>query len=825
MIKVVIVDDQDFFSMGVKTAIESRHPDLCVVGEAASGKELFALLETVDVDLVMLDIMLPDMNGVDIARRLKTERPELKILVISSENTSFFVKSMLDIGVDGFISKRIGGVDMFAEAIRSIMQGVNYFGKDISEIIYSMYVSIKKTTEVTTEFTEQEKRIIELCREGLPGKIVADQLNISLRTVNNHKNNIFRKLGINSTAEMVNYALKMGIIRILLLFSFISVQAQTEEKKSDLQLMESYIMQIDSAIQEINASKIASIYGMIVTLCRESPIFENELPENMYQYGMWSTNAGNHQTAINILIELLDMPHDPGDRSLFTLKARANNELGRTYFFLKRWDDALVHYKLARDMATELQINQGISIAENNIGNIFQKKENYQQAIEHYLRCLQLQEEIDDKETICNVYHNLATCYAELGSFKESLNYFDLASEVAKEIGDKEIEALSLIGLANYHANEKHQYFEAIKLINQAEAIAKEAEYNQVLAEVYQSRSNIDEKRGDFTSALNYFKRYKALSDELFNEQSMDQLHEYEVRYQTKEKELEILRQQLEINRQKNIMYISTIGLFTAGLLVVLLFYIIILRTRRNRLLADTNATKDKFFSIISHDLKNPAVTQRDAIQILLENSNYWDSDLLKKYYQKLLKSANEHVDLLYSLLGWAQAQTGRIPFLPRLFDLTATLKSDISTIKNMAEEKDIALKMQIPESTLITGDDNMLATVVRNLLVNAVKFTDKGGEIKLDITPCRDGARCGDGARPVSTSYLISVTDTGAGMTQEQVQNLFRLDSHTSRQGTAGETGVGLGLIVCKEFIEKHGSCLHIESVEGKGSKFWFEI
>jgi len=716
-------------------------------------------------------------------------------------------------------------VDMFAEAIRSIMQGVNYFGKDISEIIYSMYVSIKKTTEVTTEFTEQEKRIIELCREGLPGKIVADQLNISLRTVNNHKNNIFRKLGINSTAEMVNYALKMGIIRILLLFSFISVQAQTEEKKSDLQLMESYIMQIDSAIQEINASKIASIYGMIVTLCRESPIFENELPENMYQYGMWSTNAGNHQTAINILIELLDMPHDPGDRSLFTLKARANNELGRTYFFLKRWDDALVHYKLARDMATELQINQGISIAENNIGNIFQKKENYQQAIEHYLRCLQLQEEIDDKETICNVYHNLATCYAELGSFKESLNYFDLASEVAKEIGDKEIEALSLIGLANYHANEKHQYFEAIKLINQAEAIAKEAGYNQVLAEVYQSRSNIDEKRGDFTSALNYFKRYKALSDELFNEQSMDQLHEYEVRYQTKEKELEILRQQLEINRQKNIMYISTIGLFTAGLLVVLLFYIIILRTRRNRLLADTNATKDKFFSIISHDLKNPAVTQRDAIQILLENSNYWDSDLLKKYYQKLLKSANEHVDLLYSLLGWAQAQTGRIPFLPRLFDLTATLKSDISTIKNMAEEKDIALKMQIPESTLITGDDNMLATVVRNLLVNAVKFTDKGGEIKLDITPCRDGARCGDGARPVSTSYLISVTDTGAGMTQEQVQNLFRLDSHTSRQGTAGETGVGLGLIVCKEFIEKHGSCLHIESVEGKGSKFWFEI
>ena len=214
MIKVIIVDDQDFFSMGVKTAIENRHPDLCVVGEAASGAELFTLLKTTDADIMLLDINLPDMSGIDIARRLKTERPELKILVISSENSTLVVKEMLDIGVEGFISKRTGGVDMFAEAIRSIMQGVNYFGKDISEIIYNLYVSIKKTTEVTAEFTEQEKRIIELCRESLPGKLIADRLCISLRTVNNHKNNIFRKLGINSTAEMVQYALKHGIIRV-----------------------------------------------------------------------------------------------------------------------------------------------------------------------------------------------------------------------------------------------------------------------------------------------------------------------------------------------------------------------------------------------------------------------------------------------------------------------------------------------------------------------------------------------------------------------------------------------------------------------------------
>ena len=214
MIRVIIVDDQEFFRMGVKAAIESRHSDLCVVGEAASGAEFFALLKTVDADIVLLDIVLPDMNGIEIAQRLKTERPELKILVVSAENTALAVKAMLDIGVEGFISKRCGQVDEYIHAMHSIMHDINYFGKDISEIIYHLYVSIKKTPEVTAEFTEQEKRIIELCRECMSAKQIADRLFISMRTVNNHKNNIFRKLGINSTAKMVQYAVKHGIIRI-----------------------------------------------------------------------------------------------------------------------------------------------------------------------------------------------------------------------------------------------------------------------------------------------------------------------------------------------------------------------------------------------------------------------------------------------------------------------------------------------------------------------------------------------------------------------------------------------------------------------------------
>ena len=214
MIRVIIVDDQEFFRIGVRTAIETRHPDLCVVGEAASGADFFALLETVSADIVLLDILLPDMSGIEIAHRLKTEHPELKILVVSAQNTTLAVKAMLDTGIEGFISKRCGEVDEYASAMHSIMHGINYFGKDIAEIMYHLYVAIKKTTEVTAEFTEQEKRIIELCRECMSAKQIADHLFISLRTVNNHKNNIFKKLGINSTAKMVQYAVEKGIIRM-----------------------------------------------------------------------------------------------------------------------------------------------------------------------------------------------------------------------------------------------------------------------------------------------------------------------------------------------------------------------------------------------------------------------------------------------------------------------------------------------------------------------------------------------------------------------------------------------------------------------------------
>jgi len=212
-INVLIVDDHELFRLGLRTVIESRYPDIVITGEAGSGAEFFALLKVAPVDIVLLDIALPDMSGIEIARRLKTEYPDMKILVISAENSVETVEDMLHIGINGFISKINSNPDMLAQAIQSIMQGFEYFGSDISNIIYRVYVAKRKTDEISSEFSEQEKQIIKYCIEGLPAKLIADRLSISTRTVDWHKSNIFRKLGINSTLEMVQFAVKNGIIR------------------------------------------------------------------------------------------------------------------------------------------------------------------------------------------------------------------------------------------------------------------------------------------------------------------------------------------------------------------------------------------------------------------------------------------------------------------------------------------------------------------------------------------------------------------------------------------------------------------------------------
>jgi len=400
---------------------------------------------------------------------------------------------------------------------------------------------------------------------------------------------------------------------------------------------------------------------------------------------------------------------------------------------------------------------------------------------------------------------------------KKAETYAHKAMKINKEIGCMESYAGALSVLSkveelkgNFSRAEAY-IFDVLKIVEETDNLQGKSDCYKILSELAIAQNKYNEH-------LQYLKELDLITKKIAEETSLQAMDEIEAKYETTKKELEIERQQNIINRQKIQRNLFFCGIALSVMALSLLWYLLHTRTRRNIILTEMNATKDKFFSIISHDLKNPALAQRDALQMMLDNAESWDVDTLKQYYHGLLQSANGQVNLLYNLLNWAQIQTGRMPFLPTQFDIVAELrKTDISLLNDMAKRKGIDFITDIPEIALITGDMNMLSTVVRNLLANAIKFTNQGGTVTLKIT-------AGTGVLPYAPTR-ISVSDTGIGMTEEQIQNLFHLTRQISKRGTAGETGAGIGFIVCIELLEKHGVTLHVESKINEGSHFWFEI
>jgi PAS domain S-box-containing protein len=229
--------------------------------------------------------------------------------------------------------------------------------------------------------------------------------------------------------------------------------------------------------------------------------------------------------------------------------------------------------------------------------------------------------------------------------------------------------------------------------------------------------------------------------------------------------------------------------------------------------LKELNATKDKFFSIIAHDLKSPFSTITGLSNILLEQVKDNDLDGIKEFSTYILDSSERAMDLLLNLLEWSRSQTGEIRYQPELIAVEAYIDSSIDLLINTAKQKSIALIKNISESSIrVTADKAMFSTVLRNLISNAIKFTRVGGQIMVSVSQSPD-------------ELTIAVADNGVGIKQNQLEKLFRVDESVSTPGTQNEKGTGLGLILCKEFVEKHGGKISVESELEKGSTFSFTI
>lgn len=209
-IRVLIVEDHPLVRIGLQTALSQSRGKFEVAGVADCVSAFWQLLPDTKADIVLLDIMLPDGSGVDIVSKLREEGSSIRILVLSAETDEDTISNLLQIGIDGFVSKMVPTQELFT-AIEYVVFGAEYFGKDISKIIRDVRLA-KQDTQA--DFTERENEIIQLCIQGLSAKEIAEQLCIAQSTVNTHKNNIFKKLGISSSVELVRWAFKRGIITL-----------------------------------------------------------------------------------------------------------------------------------------------------------------------------------------------------------------------------------------------------------------------------------------------------------------------------------------------------------------------------------------------------------------------------------------------------------------------------------------------------------------------------------------------------------------------------------------------------------------------------------
>lgn len=232
----------------------------------------------------------------------------------------------------------------------------------------------------------------------------------------------------------------------------------------------------------------------------------------------------------------------------------------------------------------------------------------------------------------------------------------------------------------------------------------------------------------------------------------------------------------------------------------------------KNEQLQAVNASKDRFFSIISHDLRTPFVTLIGLTQVLTEEFETYPKEDLKSLLVKVQKTSEIFYALLENLLTWSRCQTGVIEMTPQMVNIREAILRNLRIFDQTAREKQIALTTTLETPMLVYVDEKMLETIFRNLISNALKFTPCGGTVTIS------GAQDGHTA-------MIAVTDTGIGIGEKYLPKLFRIDEQYKRKGTADEQGTGLGLILCREFIEKNGGEIWVESKVNEGSTFKFTL
>jgi signal transduction histidine kinase len=324
---------------------------------------------------------------------------------------------------------------------------------------------------------------------------------------------------------------------------------------------------------------------------------------------------------------------------------------------------------------------------------------------------------------------------------------------------------------------------------------------------------------GDYKNALLYHKKFKKTSEEILNEDRSRRIDNLQVVYEVdkKEKENQLLKKNNHIQELKfNILALAS--------LLVLFIAVVTYNRYRSRKKAEQilrvseqklkkmNAAKDKLFTIIAHDLGSPLNSLLLSAGHLKNHYQTLDEQDRSEFINNMYKQTRDMSDLLGNLLQWALVQVGKIEKNTETVDLHLLTEETVQQVSYAAQKKKIRVSSSIGENTTARADKQMVKAVLRNLLSNAVKYTQTGGEVKISSTDAGERVE-------------ITVSDNGTGMDKEKAEQLFTEEVHESTRGTANEKGTGLGLVLCKEFVEKNSGQIRVQSQPDHGSQFTFTL
>ncbi|MCD4834780.1 MAG: tetratricopeptide repeat-containing sensor histidine kinase [Bacteroidales bacterium] len=515
------------------------------------------------------------------------------------------------------------------------------------------------------------------------------------------------------------------------------------------------------------------------------------------------------------------------------------NNLGIVYQSLKDNDQALEYYQKTLEMDIESGSKEGQAVIYNNIGTVYDDNGDKEKALEYYNKSLELNKELESKDGIAMALNNIGLIYLDLGEYDKAYTNLKKSTEIAIKINDTYSLANNYNNLAKLFLHQK-QYNKSQNNLNLAIKLSKQINVKEWLVESYDLYFQLYSELNNYKKALEYYKLYSEMNDSIFTSESSNRITEMKIKYETDklETENELLKKDnkihlLELNRQKNIKNYSIAFSILILALAILSFSQFRLKKRTNGLLKskndqlrdankklkvseynlkELNVTKDKFFSIIAHDLKNPFQSLLGFSETLYNQIDELSNDEISEYSKLIYESSQNLFYLLGNLLQWSQSQLGSMKLSPKPINLYDSVDDVLSLIGISAQKKNIKVESLIAKDATVFADKHVVSTVLRNLISNAIKFTNKGGEIKISSV--------------ISNNKItVSVEDNGKGISEENIEKLFRIDQNYSTKGTENESGTGLGLILCKDLISDSNGEIIVKSTLGKGSNFQFTL